>query len=178
MGLGKTIQTIAFVRSILHERPMKDHRSCLVICPLSTTDNWEREMELWCPELNCVRFVGNVKSRTVALEVLFLPSFYFFFPFLLFFPMYFCLSFFLLLFFPFLLFSVFIYSSYSSVVTPRALRLWMKRTDISSMSCFRITRTKPPPCPGRKRPRASAGVRGEQGAVALCCILGGSPEVS
>ena len=26
-------------------------------------------MEQWCPELNCVRFVGNMKSRTVALEV-------------------------------------------------------------------------------------------------------------
>lgn len=69
MGLGKTIQTIAFVRSILLERPLDEHRPCLVICPLSTTDNWEREMEGWCPELNCVRFVGNVKSRTVALEV-------------------------------------------------------------------------------------------------------------
>lgn len=69
MGLGKTIQTIAFVRSILLERPLNEHRPCLVLCPLSTTDNWERELEGWCPDLNCVRFVGNVKSRTVALEV-------------------------------------------------------------------------------------------------------------
>ncbi|CAN0530725.1 unnamed protein product, partial [Ectocarpus sp. 8 AP-2014] len=68
MGLGKTIQTLAFVRSILHERPSSEHRPVLVICPLSTTDNWERELEMWCPELNCVRFVGNMKSRTVALE--------------------------------------------------------------------------------------------------------------
>ncbi|CAN0379426.1 unnamed protein product, partial [Ectocarpus fasciculatus] len=45
MGLGKTIQTLAFVRSILHERPSSEHRPVLVICPLSTTDNWERELE-------------------------------------------------------------------------------------------------------------------------------------
>ncbi|CAM9375670.1 unnamed protein product, partial [Discosporangium mesarthrocarpum] len=74
MGMGKTIQSIAFICTILLERPPTMHKPCLVIAPLSTTHNWERELELWCPDLNVVRFVGATRARSVIAEYdLFVP---------------------------------------------------------------------------------------------------------
>eukprot|EP00835_Amoeboradix_gromovi_P003441 NODE_227_length_13866_cov_0.400305.p2 type:complete len:666 gc:universal NODE_227_length_13866_cov_0.400305:7229-9226(+) len=47
MGLGKTLQTILLI-SFLHSKQIKP---TLVIVPLSTLDNWEREIEKWDPTL-------------------------------------------------------------------------------------------------------------------------------
>ena len=40
-------------------------RPQLVIVPLSTLPNWEREFKTWAPQLNVVSFVGNGASRAV-----------------------------------------------------------------------------------------------------------------
>ncbi|XP_025081586.1 chromodomain-helicase-DNA-binding protein 4-like isoform X2 [Pomacea canaliculata] len=66
MGLGKTIQTITFLYSLYKEGHCKG--PFLVSAPLSTIINWEREFELWAPELYVVTYVGDKDSRTVIRE--------------------------------------------------------------------------------------------------------------
>ncbi|XP_031694869.1 chromodomain-helicase-DNA-binding protein 7-like isoform X1 [Anarrhichthys ocellatus] len=59
MGLGKTIQSITF----LHEIYLKGIEGpFLVIAPLSTIPNWEREFRTWT-ELNAVVYHGSQASR-------------------------------------------------------------------------------------------------------------------
>lgn len=59
MGLGKTIQSITF----LYEIYLKGIRGpFLVIAPLSTIPNWEREFRTWT-ELNVVVYHGSQASR-------------------------------------------------------------------------------------------------------------------
>uniref|UniRef100_A0AAY4AQT5 DNA helicase n=1 Tax=Denticeps clupeoides TaxID=299321 RepID=A0AAY4AQT5_9TELE len=59
MGLGKTIQSITF----LYEIFLKDIQGpYLVIAPLSTIPNWEREFRTWT-ELNVVVYHGSQASR-------------------------------------------------------------------------------------------------------------------
>ena len=65
MGLGKTIQTIAFLGALYEDFNSLPH---LIVVPLSTLRNWERELETWAPYLNVVTLVGNAESRAVILE--------------------------------------------------------------------------------------------------------------
>lgn len=61
MGLGKTIQSIAFLAS-LSEDNITPH---LVVAPLSTLRNWEREFATWAPQMNVVLYVGSAQARSV-----------------------------------------------------------------------------------------------------------------
>ncbi|ORY07424.1 hypothetical protein LY90DRAFT_207702 [Neocallimastix californiae] len=60
MGLGKTVQSISFLNRIYNEYNVKG--PFLVIAPLSTISNWEREFRTWT-DLNCVVFHGKESSR-------------------------------------------------------------------------------------------------------------------
>ncbi|GAB2223116.1 hypothetical protein Droror1_Dr00017253 [Drosera rotundifolia] len=64
MGLGKTIQSIAFLASLFEEN-VGPH---LVVAPLSTLRNWEREFALWAPQMNVVMYVGSAQARAVIRE--------------------------------------------------------------------------------------------------------------
>lgn len=66
MGLGKTIQTVTFLYSLFKEGHCKG--PFLVSVPLSTIINWEREFELWAPDLYCITYVGDKDSRAVIRE--------------------------------------------------------------------------------------------------------------
>ncbi|OMO90720.1 SNF2-related protein [Corchorus olitorius] len=57
MGLGKTIQSIAFLASLFEENSGPH----LVVAPLSTLRNWEREFATWAPQMNvvCTRKQSN-----------------------------------------------------------------------------------------------------------------------
>jgi len=66
MGLGKTIQTIVFLKSLVQEGHTKG--PFLVSVPLSTMINWEREFELWAPELYVVSYNGDKDSRATIRE--------------------------------------------------------------------------------------------------------------
>ncbi|XP_057959148.1 CHD3-type chromatin-remodeling factor PICKLE-like [Malania oleifera] len=61
MGLGKTIQSIAFLASLFQES-LFPH---LVVAPLSTLRNWEREFATWAPQMNVVMYVGSGQARSV-----------------------------------------------------------------------------------------------------------------
>ncbi|XP_043696234.1 CHD3-type chromatin-remodeling factor PICKLE [Telopea speciosissima] len=64
MGLGKTIQSIAFLASLVEEN-VSPH---IVVAPLSTLRNWEREFATWAPQLNVVMYVGSAQARAVIRE--------------------------------------------------------------------------------------------------------------
>ena len=67
MGLGKTIQIIAFLASL------KSQYNCfpfLIICPLSTIDNWYREFKKWIPSLIVVKYEGERNSRNIISQYL------------------------------------------------------------------------------------------------------------
>jgi SWI/SNF-related matrix-associated actin-dependent regulator of chromatin subfamily A member 5 len=48
-GLGKTLQTIAFLGYLKFERKVTG--PSLVICPLSVLSSWAAEFKRWCPSL-------------------------------------------------------------------------------------------------------------------------------
>ncbi|KAK9174122.1 SWI/SNF related transcriptional regulator ATpase [Cryptosporidium meleagridis] len=61
MGLGKTVQTIALL-TYLYEH--KDNQGPhLVVVPLSTLPNWQKEFEIWSPELKILCFKGSRYER-------------------------------------------------------------------------------------------------------------------
>eukprot|EP01018_Ginkgo_biloba_P007663 Gb_18673 [translate_table: standard] len=62
MGLGKTIQSISFLASLAEENVSLPH---LVVAPLSTLRNWEREFATWAPHMNVVMYVGAAQARAV-----------------------------------------------------------------------------------------------------------------
>ncbi len=64
MGLGKTIQSLAFVESV-HRLGIRG--PFLVIAPLSTIPNWQREFETWT-NLNIIVYHGSNPSRTMLQE--------------------------------------------------------------------------------------------------------------
>ncbi|KAL8263425.1 hypothetical protein R6Q59_024774 [Mikania micrantha] len=64
MGLGKTIQSIAFLATLCEEN-VSPH---LVVAPLSTLRNWEREFATWAPHMNVVMYVGTAAARAVIRE--------------------------------------------------------------------------------------------------------------
>ena len=61
MGLGKTMQSIGFIKEVMQR--YKITRPFLIAVPLSTIENWRRELKLWCPEAKVVVYYGKSKSR-------------------------------------------------------------------------------------------------------------------
>ncbi|KAM6440184.1 SWI/SNF-related matrix-associated actin-dependent regulator of chromatin subfamily A containing DEAD/H box 1 isoform 1-T3 [Liasis olivaceus] len=60
MGLGKTIQAIAFLAYLYQVGDVGPH---LIVVPASTLDNWIREVNLWCPELQVLFYYGSQEDR-------------------------------------------------------------------------------------------------------------------
>lgn len=61
MGLGKTVQTISFLRYMFHE--LNIFGPFLVVVPLSVLSNWHNEFSQWAPEMNVLVYIGNSESR-------------------------------------------------------------------------------------------------------------------
>lgn len=61
MGLGKTIQSIAFIASLKENEKVRG--PFLIIGPLSTIPNWDREFRTWAPHLNVVTYFGSQDAR-------------------------------------------------------------------------------------------------------------------
>ncbi|XP_053111098.1 SWI/SNF-related matrix-associated actin-dependent regulator of chromatin subfamily A containing DEAD/H box 1 isoform X2 [Hemicordylus capensis] len=60
MGLGKTIQAIAFLAYLYQLGDVGPH---LIVVPASTIDNWIREVNLWCPDLQVLFYYGSQEDR-------------------------------------------------------------------------------------------------------------------
>lgn len=61
MGLGKTIQSIAFLSALYHRYEL--YGPFLVVVPLSTMAAWQKEFAQWAPDMNLVTYMGDVNSR-------------------------------------------------------------------------------------------------------------------
>ena len=70
MGLGKTIQIISFVASLMNLHHV--YGPFLIVVPLSTVVAWHREFNLWAPEINVVVYIGDVKSREMVSNSIFI----------------------------------------------------------------------------------------------------------
>ncbi|XP_060115774.1 chromodomain-helicase-DNA-binding protein 2 isoform X1 [Heteronotia binoei] len=66
MGLGKTIQTISFLSCLFHQHQL--YGPFLIVVPLSTLTSWQREFEIWAPEINVVVYIGDQISRNTIRE--------------------------------------------------------------------------------------------------------------
>eukprot|EP00953_Heterococcus_sp_UTEX-ZZ885_P028095 14995-Heterococcus_DN1.PRE.3 len=62
MGLGKTLQSIAFMAHLKHT--LQASGPFLVVVPLSVISNWLAEIERFCPRLRPVRFHGPKEERS------------------------------------------------------------------------------------------------------------------
>jgi SNF2 family DNA or RNA helicase len=60
MGLGKTMQAITALRLLLHAGEV---RSVLLICPKPLISNWQRELQLWAPEIPAAVISGGREQR-------------------------------------------------------------------------------------------------------------------
>jgi SNF2 family DNA or RNA helicase len=60
MGLGKTMQAITTIRLLLRSGEL---RSVLLICPKPLVTNWQREFDLWAPEIPTLVIEGNQAKR-------------------------------------------------------------------------------------------------------------------
>ena len=60
MGLGKTIQSIAF---IAHLKATSRLKLALIIVPLSLSKNWTDEFARFAPSINQVEFYGSRSDR-------------------------------------------------------------------------------------------------------------------
>ena len=72
MGLGKTIQTIAFLHALFHQDQL--YGPFLIVVPLSTMPAWQRECEQWAPEMNTIIYLGDVNSRTKVSSIILVRS--------------------------------------------------------------------------------------------------------
>ncbi|XP_065649392.1 SWI/SNF-related matrix-associated actin-dependent regulator of chromatin subfamily A containing DEAD/H box 1 isoform X3 [Hydra vulgaris] len=62
MGLGKTVQTLAFIGYLLET----GHKgTTLIVCPCSTMDNWVREFEKWLPNVSFTQYTGSQSERAL-----------------------------------------------------------------------------------------------------------------
>lgn len=64
MGLGKTIQTICFLNYLFSEHQL--YGPFLLVVPLSTLTSWQREIQLWAPQMNVVVYLGDISSRNMV----------------------------------------------------------------------------------------------------------------
>ena len=61
MGLGKTLQSISLLGYLKNDRQVEGPH--IVIVPLVTLRNWEREFHTWCPSIRTLMLYGNKQER-------------------------------------------------------------------------------------------------------------------
>jgi SNF2 family DNA or RNA helicase len=61
MGLGKTLQTLAWLQ---HRKNGGSQKPCLLVCPTSVMDNWKAQAEKFTPALSLSRHHGFQRAKT------------------------------------------------------------------------------------------------------------------
>lgn len=64
MGLGKTLQTIAFLHYLKTQDP--SGRPSLIVAPTSLVFNWQAEVEKFCPGLRLLDYTGTGRLKDTA----------------------------------------------------------------------------------------------------------------
>eukprot|EP00960_Hanusia_phi_P011467 334985-Hanusia_phi.AAC.1 len=65
MGLGKTVQSVSF---LAHLYSMGVKGPFMVVAPLSTVTNWQREFARWAPSIDTVLYHGSKEERRLLRE--------------------------------------------------------------------------------------------------------------
>ncbi|XP_027188529.1 chromatin-remodeling ATPase INO80-like isoform X2 [Cicer arietinum] len=68
MGLGKTIQAMVFLAHLAEEKNIWG--PFLVVAPASVLNNWNEELERFCPELKRLPYWGGLSERTVLRKIM------------------------------------------------------------------------------------------------------------
>ncbi|KAI9080715.1 hypothetical protein K1719_037228 [Acacia pycnantha] len=63
MGLGKTIQAMVFLAHLAEEKNIWG--PFLIVAPASVLNNWNEELERFCPEMKALPYWGGLHERTV-----------------------------------------------------------------------------------------------------------------
>lgn len=66
MGLGKTIQSISFLAFLAEFKKIRGPN--LIVAPLTTLRNWERELNTWLPSLKSVILFATEKERNATYQ--------------------------------------------------------------------------------------------------------------
>jgi SNF2 family DNA or RNA helicase len=61
MGLGKTMQAATAIRMLLRRGEV---RNVLLVCPKPLVTNWQREFEIWAPEIPLTVICGDKQKRS------------------------------------------------------------------------------------------------------------------
>jgi ATP-dependent DNA helicase len=72
MGLGKTVQTIAFLSHLRENGIMGPF---LIVVPLSTLVNWKEEVYRWCPSMSAIIYHGTKADRQAIEQQWFKPAY-------------------------------------------------------------------------------------------------------
>ena len=71
MGLGKTVQSVAFLSYLFHTQ--RQYGPFLVVVPLSTISAWQMQFRVWGLDLNVICYMGSARSREVIRQFEFGP---------------------------------------------------------------------------------------------------------
>jgi len=63
MGLGKTIQTVSFLRQLCTFEATKVRGPFLIVAPLSLIQQWQSEASVWTPDFNAIVYHGSAAAR-------------------------------------------------------------------------------------------------------------------
>lgn len=64
--VGKTVQSVAFLSYLFHDR--NHFGPFLVVVPLSTITAWQQQFAKWAPDMNVVCYLGSAAARQVIRE--------------------------------------------------------------------------------------------------------------
>jgi SNF2 family DNA or RNA helicase len=68
MGLGKTIQTIGFFHQLRFLETTNVRGPFIVVAPLSLIEQWQAEVSIWSPQMNCIMYHGSQAARELIVR--------------------------------------------------------------------------------------------------------------
>ena len=68
MGLGKTIQSVAFLHQLRFMDATNNRGPFLMVAPLSLINQWNSEIAMWSPEMNVVVLHGSQEARELIIQ--------------------------------------------------------------------------------------------------------------
>lgn len=68
MGLGKTIQSVCFLHQLRYMSSTNISGPFLLVAPLSLINQWQGEIAMWSPRMNCVVLHGSAEARDTILR--------------------------------------------------------------------------------------------------------------
>ncbi|KAK8893556.1 DNA excision repair protein ERCC-6 [Tritrichomonas musculus] len=66
MGLGKTAIACVFIHSLVLSKQLK--KPVLILCPLTVSQQWIRELHIWCPQLRSILLHPTRTNRQISEE--------------------------------------------------------------------------------------------------------------